>query len=68
MGKVAHESTRGAAGRNDEASSLWSRTIDRPGGRLYASVVRWPVDSRWQSRLQLPCGGAGGGKRARVEI
>ncbi len=39
MGKVAHESTRGAAGRNDEASSLWSRTIDRPGGRLYASVV-----------------------------
>ncbi len=39
MGKVAHESTRGAAGRNDEASSLWSRKIDRPGGRLYASVV-----------------------------
>ncbi len=43
MGKVAHESTRGAAGRNDEASSLWSRTIDRPGGRLYASVVLMAV-------------------------
>jgi hypothetical protein len=43
MGKVADESTRGAAGRNDEASSLWSRTIDRPGGRLYACIVLMAV-------------------------
>ena len=25
--------------RTNEASSLWSRTIDRPGGRLYARIV-----------------------------
>jgi len=25
--------------RTNEAPSLWSRTIDRPGGRLYASII-----------------------------
>jgi len=25
--------------RTNEAPSLWSRTIDRPGGRLHASIV-----------------------------
>ena len=29
--------------RTNEAPSLWSRTIDRPGGRLYASIILMAV-------------------------
>ena len=54
--------------RTNESPSLWSRTIDRPGGRLYARIVLMAVALALAVTLAVAVRRRWRGKRARVEI